>query len=107
MTCHAEPLPVSFTAREQDLIRHEMGLHFSQYPRLEDGIFLRTWRGGPQKGEPKIPPAVRTMMDRGLLEICNTERGPRASFTLPRRGFRSFAGYCWTSATWTRRALRT
>ena len=81
MTCRAEPLPVSFTARERELIRHEMGLHFGQYPRLADGIFLRTWRGGPQKSEPKIPPAVRTMMDRRLVEIRNTERGPRAFFT--------------------------
>ena len=81
MSRRSKPLPVSFTARERDLIRHEMGLHFGQYPSLADGIFLRTWRGGPQKSEPKIPPAVRTMMDRGLVEIRNTERGPRAFFT--------------------------
>ena len=58
-----------------------MGIHFSQYPSLADGIFLRTWRGGPQKNQPKIPPAVRTMMDRGLVEIRTTERGPHAFFT--------------------------
>ena len=58
-----------------------MGMHFGQYPNLADGIFLRTWRGGPQKNEPKVPAAVRTMMDRGLVEIRNTERGPRAFFT--------------------------
>ena len=81
MSRRAEPLPVSFTAQERELIRHEMGIHFSQYPRLADGIFLRTWRGGPQKNQPKIPPAVRTMMDRGLVEIRNTERGPHAFFT--------------------------
>jgi hypothetical protein len=81
MSRRSKPVPVSFTARERDLIRHEMGLHFGQYPSLADGIFLRTWRGGPEKSEPKIPPAVRTMMDRGLVEIRNTERGPRAFFT--------------------------
>jgi hypothetical protein len=81
MSRRAEALAVSFTAKERELIRHEMGLHFGQYPSLVDGIFLRTWRGGPQKNEPKIPPAVRTMMDRGLVEIRNTERGPRAFFT--------------------------
>src|ERR1700736_5939751 len=63
MSRRAEVLPVSFTAQERELIRHEMGIHFSQYPRLADGIFLRTWRGGPQKNQPKIPPAVRTMLD--------------------------------------------
>jgi hypothetical protein len=31
MSCRgAEPLPVSFTARERELIRHEMGMHFGQ-----------------------------------------------------------------------------
>lgn len=70
---------------------------------LADGIFLRTWRGGPQKNQPKIPPAVRTMMDRGLVEIRSTDRA-RSS---PRPGFRSFAGYCWTGATWIRGALPT
>ena len=81
MSRRAEALPISFTAQERELILHEMGIHFSQYPSLADGIFLRTWRGGPQRNEPKIPPAVRSMMDRGLVEIRNTERGPRAFFT--------------------------
>jgi hypothetical protein len=82
MNRRTERLPqVSFTAPERELIRHEMGLHFGEYPRLADGIFLRTWRGGPQKNQPKVPPAVRTMMDRGLIEIRKTERGPRPFFT--------------------------
>jgi hypothetical protein len=77
----AEPLPGSFTARERALIRQEMSEHFGQHPCLADGIFLRTWRGGPQKGQPKTPPAVRSMMDRGLVEVRNSDRGPRAFFT--------------------------
>ena len=81
MSHRSKPLQVSFTASERDLIRREMGIHFSQYPSLADGIFLRTWRSGPQKNEPKVPAAVRTMIDRGLVEIRNTERGPRAFFT--------------------------
>ena len=76
-----EPLPVSFTARERALIRQEMSEHFGQYPRLADGVFLRTWRGGAQKGQPKIPPAIRSMVDRGLVEIRDSDRGPRAFFT--------------------------
>ena len=85
MSHRSKPLQASFTASERDLIRREMGMHFGQYPSLADGIFLRTWRGGPQKNEPKIPPAVRTMMDRELVEIRNTERGPRAFFTVTGR----------------------
>jgi hypothetical protein len=49
MSRRSKPLEVSFTASERDLIRREMGMHFGQYPSLADGIFLRIWRGGPQK----------------------------------------------------------
>src|SRR3712207_3551295 len=59
-------LPSPFTAQERDLIRREMGMRFGQLPSLADGLFLRTWRGGEHRGEPKIPPAVRTMLERGL-----------------------------------------
>ena len=58
-----------------------MGVRFGQYPSLADGLFLRTWRGGEHKGEPKIPPAVGTMRERGLVEIRHGRMGPRAVFT--------------------------
>ena len=44
-------------------------MHFSEHPSLADGIFLRTWRAGLQKNQPKLPPAFPAMMDRGLVEI--------------------------------------
>jgi len=81
MSARAAPSPIAFTAAERALIRQEMGQHFGQYPKLADGIFLRTWRGGPEKSQPKIPPAIRSMIDRGLIELRVTERGPRAFFT--------------------------
>src|SRR3712207_1142784 len=70
-----------FSAAERELIRHEMGLRFGQYPSLADGLFLRTWRAGPQKGEPKIPPAVQSLLERGLVEVRPGRYGPRAFFT--------------------------
>jgi hypothetical protein len=33
------------------------------------------------RGQPKIPPAVQTMLERGLVEIRNTNQWPRAFFT--------------------------
>jgi hypothetical protein len=60
--------------RERALIRHEMGQHFGQYPRLADGIMLRTWRTGERKGQPKIPPAIDSMMARGLVAIRHESR---------------------------------
>ena len=72
---------VGFTTLERDLIRREFCQHFGSYPLVAEGIFLRTWRGGPQAGEPKLPPAVRTMLERGLLEVQRDGRLVRAHFT--------------------------
>ena len=81
MTSTLKPAPSPFTAPERDLLRREFCQHFSQYPKLADGIFLRTWRGGERRNQPKIPPAVQTMLERGLLEIRTTNQWPRAFFT--------------------------
>ena len=58
-----------------------MGLHFGQYPSRAEGLCLRSWRGGPNKGAPKIPPAVQSMLARGLVKICPGRLGFRAVFT--------------------------
>ena len=83
MSSESDPLssPSSFTAAERELIRRELGIHFGQFPSLADGLLLRTWRGGPHKGEPKLPPAVRTMLERGLVEVRLDRRWARAHFT--------------------------
>jgi hypothetical protein len=47
-------LPSSFTAPVRDVIRRESSPHFGAYPSLTDGTFLRTWRAGPQAGQPKL-----------------------------------------------------
>ena len=70
----------SFTPQERDLIRLEMGMRFGQYPELANGLFLRTWHSGPHKGEPKIPKAIQTMIDRGLVEIRRNPMGRQAAF---------------------------
>jgi hypothetical protein len=80
MNRHATPEPSPFTPQERDLIRRELCQHFGQDPRVADGLLLRTWRSGPQAGQPKLPAAVQSMLERGLVEI-RTGRGPRAAFT--------------------------
>jgi hypothetical protein len=70
-----------FTTPERDFIRREFCQHFGSYPLVAEGIFLRTWRGGPQAGEPKLPPPVKTMLERGLVEVRREERWVRAYFT--------------------------
>lgn len=73
--------PYSFSAAERDLIRREFGPRFGQQPALAHGLFLRRWRSGPQTGQPKIPVAMRGLLDRGLLEIHAAGAHPRAFFT--------------------------
>ena len=74
-------MPSSFTPRERDLIRREFCRHFGQDPSVADGILLRTWHSGPHRGEPKVPPVVQGLLDRGLVEIGRGRFGSRAFFT--------------------------
>jgi hypothetical protein len=48
MARHASPAGQPFTARERDDIRVAMNMHFGHYPRLAEGMFLRSSRSGPQ-----------------------------------------------------------
>ena len=73
--------PCPFTTPERDLIRRELGMRFSQFPSVAGGLFLRTWRGGPQAGQPKVPPPVRSMLERGLITLRTDQRWTRAHFT--------------------------
>jgi hypothetical protein len=73
--------PAPFSTKERDLIRREFSRHFGQDPSIADGIMLRAWRTGECKGQPKIPPAVQTMLERGLVEIGPGRMGPCAFFT--------------------------
>lgn len=55
--------------------------HFGEYPGWPRGIALRTWRTGEPKGQPKIPPAVQSMLDGGLVAIRRESRWPVVVFT--------------------------
>ena len=81
MSSRSERPASPYTAPERDLLRRELCRHFGEDPSIADGIFLRTWRGGERRNQPKIPPAVQTMLERGLVEVRTTNRGPRAFFT--------------------------
>ena len=77
MSRRSERTPCPFDARERDLIRREFGVHFRQPSHLADGILLRTWRSGPDKNQPKLPPAVRSM----IMRICTCK--PASSVSMP------------------------
>jgi len=42
------------TAAERQLIHRELGMQFKQSPSVPAGLFLHTWRTGPQADKPKL-----------------------------------------------------
>ena len=71
----------SFTLPERALLRHEFFVRFGQAPLLADGIRLRSWRTGPHAGQPKLPPAVASMLARDLVTLQSDRIGASVQFT--------------------------
>jgi hypothetical protein len=70
-----------FTPGERDYVRRELDMFFSTYPTVAEGFQLKTWRGGPQAGQPKLPPPARSRLERGLMRLDTGSRPPRLFFT--------------------------
>ena len=81
MSTSDSPSASAFTSAERDYIRRELDQFFSTFPSVAEGFQLRTWRGGPQKGQPKMPPPAKTLVDRGLMRIDRSSNLPRLFFT--------------------------
>ncbi len=73
--------PAAFTPAERDYIRRELDMFFSTLPSVAEGFHLKTWRGGPQAGQPKVPQAGAGLLERGLMRLDATTRWPRLFFT--------------------------
>ena len=54
---------------------------FSTLPSVVEGFQLKVWRGGPQAVQPKVPPAAKSLLERGLVRLDATFRIPRLFFT--------------------------
>jgi hypothetical protein len=81
MTTSDSPSASAFTSAERDYIRRELDQFFSTFPSVAEGFQLRTWRGGPQKGQPKLPPSANALVGRGLMRIDRSSNFPRLFFT--------------------------
>jgi hypothetical protein len=76
------PAPATtFTPAERDYIRRELDMFFSTFPTVAEGFQLRVWRGGPLAGQPKLPPAAESLLERGLMRLDATSRMPHLFFT--------------------------
>ena len=72
---------VSFAPAERDYIRSQLTMFFSTLPTVAEGFTLKTWAGGPQRGQPKVPQAAAGLVARGLMRLDVTARWPRLFFT--------------------------
>jgi hypothetical protein len=50
---------------------------------VAEGFQLKMWRGGPQVGQPRLPPAAKSLLERGLMRLDTTSRITRLFFTEP------------------------
>ncbi len=73
--------PAAFTAGERDHMRNQLTMLFSTLPSVADGFPLKTWAGGPQRGQPKVPQAAVGLVARGLMRLDASTRWLRLFFT--------------------------
>jgi len=81
MTTSDSQAGVTLTSGEREYIRRELDAFFGTLPSVAEGFQLRTWRGGPLKGQPKLPPAAKSLVDRGLMRLDASHNIPRLFFT--------------------------
>ena len=70
-----------FTPGEREYVRRGLDRFFSTLPSVAEGFQLRTWRGGSQAGQPKVPLVAKGLLDRGLMRLQATPWPPRLFFT--------------------------
>src|SRR3954469_1959528 len=81
----------TFTKQDRDLIRLEYMDRGGEAVSIHEGFWLRRWATGPNKGQPKVPAVVGSMLEHGLVVIMDDGRGlPRVLFT--NAGLRALVG---------------
>ena len=81
MTTSDSQAGVTLTSGEREYIRRELDSFFGTLPSVAEGFQLRTWRGGPLKDQPKLPPAAKSPVGRGLMRLDASRNIPRLFFT--------------------------
>ena len=81
MSKRQDRMIAGFTSGERDYIRRELDVFFSTLPSVAEGFYLKTWRGGPEAGKPKLPPTAKGLIERGLMRLDTGGQFPRLFFT--------------------------
>jgi hypothetical protein len=56
---------IGLSPGKREYIRRELDMFFSTLPTVAEGFQLKTWRGGPQAGRPKLSPVAKGLVERG------------------------------------------
>ena len=91
-----------FTSGERDYIRRELDIFFSTLPSVAEGFHLKTWRGGPDAGKPKLPPTAKGLIARGLMRLDTEGPFPRLFFT--EAGLTALRAMMTDRASWIRKS---
>jgi hypothetical protein len=78
--CAEQAAQGDFDAAERAYIRRELDEYLASLPAAADGFFVRIRRTGPTAGEPKVPPAGQSLLERGLMRL-ERHPSPRLFFT--------------------------
>jgi hypothetical protein len=81
MNAFGKTVSTDFTPIERTYIRSQLDRFFSTLPTVAEGFQLKVWRGGLHAKEPKLPPAAKSLTERGLMRLDTTFRFPRLFFT--------------------------
>jgi hypothetical protein len=81
MSKRKDRMIAGFTGGERDYIRRQLDIFFSTLPSVAEGFHLKTWRGGPYAGKPKLPPTAQGLVERGLMRLDTEGSFPRLFFT--------------------------
>jgi hypothetical protein len=76
-----ERMIAGLTTGERNYIRRELDIFFSTLPSVAEGFQLKTWRGGPDAGKPKLSPIAKGLIARGLMRLDVSGHLPRLFFT--------------------------
>ena len=66
---------------EREVIRWAFICRFNAAPSLAEGLRVKRWATGPNKGKPKLTAPVQALLDRGLVMIADKGYWPHAKFT--------------------------
>jgi hypothetical protein len=81
MNAFEKTVSTDFTPIARTYIRSQLDRFFSTLPTVAEGFQLKVWRAGPHAKEPKLPPAAKSLTERGLMRLDTTSRLPRLFFT--------------------------